>query len=166
MSSNYFEQKTRGNTSGFRGSLNRDKNASNRAVVELKRALLVQPFFIFTESELSPGDDIHPCCSKRSKTGPFPSQFASKTQPFDLTSTSNVGTFLFVPKLVPFRHNLQAKHNLFAPLQQKCRNFLMHSKTGPFPSHFPLQNTTCTTEISLALRAHSNNPLKSICTQK
>src|SRR6056300_1032768 len=93
--------------------------------------------------------------SKRSKTGPFPSQFASKTQPFDLTTTANVGTFLCVPKLVPFRHNLQAKHNLFAPLQQKCRNFLMRSQTGPFPSHFPLQNTTCTTENSLALRAHS-----------
>src|SRR6056300_1044080 len=89
--------------------------------------------------------------SKRSKTGPFPSQFASKTQPFDLITTANVGTFLCVPKLVPFRHNLQAKHNLFAPLQQKYWNFIMRSKTGPFQSHFTLQNTTCTTEISLAL---------------
>ena len=57
--------------------------------------------------------------SKRSKTGPFLSQFASKTHHFNYTTMSNVGTFLCVPKLVPFRHNLQAKHNFFAPLQQQ-----------------------------------------------
>ena len=74
----------------------------------------------------------------RSKTGPFPSQFARKTQPFRTATATNVGTFICDPKLVPFRHNslfrtqpvLQKSRSRFAQARKMFCPFILNVNFG------------------------------------